>query len=448
MTAPETPRRHALDPWGHGVPQHAVGKGRYRQEPTKISQFLPAAAVAGGALLGIGVLGLGLGPLLGGGDQHADAQTEPLTSQTVIMELTLSEPEAQILNVARTTCDNLNLGALDGATIDAAAQEALAAYQHLQASITEVSHVSEQALVLEGVPGDVVDAYRSHEIPMRKLVAAAQSVTRLDRSSDPEPAAETLDEVALPKVTAPLSEDSVAQLKDATERLDQAVQVLPVEDRVAVAGEGSVDPASLTDEELERVLAVADVPSFRVEQQKRFAASLPDMSAMTNGYIDESLLCPIPWADPYYRVLCVGLPSLVALNEEFKASFGHDLAIQSAYRSYEDQVQVHAASPDMTTLPGTSNHSWGLAIDFDIDNYRSYDNPEVAWLVENGPRFGWRNPTLEAFETAAQEPWHFEFGTSYPAVPGGGFNGPTPEVEYVISLPQGSRTQTLLSEMG
>ncbi len=440
--------RHA-QPGPRGVlPQHAIGQGRHRNSPKRSLPVGPITATAGAVVVGMGVVGLSLNLLSGGTEPAVSAglaEVHSSAAHTVVMEVALPEQEAQILNVARSTCESLNLGALDGATIDEAAEEAIAAYQALQATVSQASRVAERAVVLEGVPDEVLESYLSHDIPMRKLVAAADSVTAAEAPEEEIPLLPMSDVLEVPKVTSPLDEDSVEQLRDGTQRLDQALQVLPVEDRIAVLGEEAVDPATLTDEEIDRVLASGEVHSFRVEKQRRFAASLPDMSQMENGRIDDSMLCPIPWVSPYYRVLCVSLEPLVSLNEEFRAHFGYDLPIQSAYRSYDDQVSAHQAAPMMTTLPGTSNHSWGLAVDFDIDNYRSYDDPHVQWLVENGPRFGWRNPTLEAFGTSSEEPWHFEFGTTYPHLEGGGFNGPTPEVEYVIRMPEGWETKTLLS---
>lgn len=433
---------------GSGLPQHAIGLGRHRQVPPRSLPVGPITAAAGALVVGVGAVGLGMSLLAGSAGPAVSASAidgGSSSAHTVVMEVTLPEQEAQILNVARSTCDSLNVSALDEVSVEEAAEEAMAAYQDLQEHVSKASHISERAVVLEGVPDAVLDSYLDDEIPIRKLLAAAESVDAVDVSEGEQVLPPIADVLEVPKVTAPLGQDSVEQLRDGTQRLDKALQVLPVEDRIAIIGENAVDPATLTDEEIDRVLAAGEVHSVRLEKERRFAASLPDMSQMENGRIDDSMLCSIPWVSPYYRILCVALPSLEALNEEFKANFGYDVPIQSAYRSYDEQVQVHQVAPTMTTLPGTSNHSWGLAVDFDIDNYRSYDDPRVQWLVENGPRFGWRNPTLEAFETSSEEPWHFEFGTTYPHLEGGGFNGPTPEVEYVITLPEGWQTKTLLS---
>ncbi|WP_099331737.1 M15 family metallopeptidase [Actinomyces minihominis] len=276
-------------------------------------------------------------------------------------------------------------------------------------------------------------------------VAALLSVPVVRGTSmEPEP-----DYVA--RETTSAQEALRSQKAAAQKRFEEDVEAflasLPAPRRIALLGESSVDPADLTDGELNELLEAGAGPTFRVESDRRLAASLPDLSDLENGRIPDEMLCPVPWPNRYeYRVLCVALPNLVRLNEAFNAEFGRNLPVQSGYRSFEQQQLVHQNSPTMTTLPGASNHSWGLAVDFDIDNYTSYDLPEVKWLVENAPSYGWRNPTHEAFATSREEPWHFEFGTVYPELEGEGFNGPQPEVKYLFKLPEGWRTRTIYSE--
>lgn len=54
-------------------------------------------------------------------------------------------------------------------------------------------------------------------------------------------------------------------------------------------------------------------------------------------------------------------------------------------------------------VPGTSNHGWGLAIDFSerrLGVERPLSNKSIAWLTKNGPSFGWWN-------TVKSENWHW-----------------------------------------
>ena len=62
-------------------------------------------------------------------------------------------------------------------------------------------------------------------------------------------------------------------------------------------------------------------------------------------------------------------------------------------------------------VPGTSNHGWGRAIDFDGRGERilsCYDK-EFHWLKANAYRFGWIHPSWAHCGRDTQEPWHWEF---------------------------------------
>lgn len=418
-------------------PEHAAGVGRHRcSSKVKPRARLGVAGAAAVAVLAVAVA-VGIGP-------HSVPESTA-GPQRVVVELQAPPDQMLAIAAARTTCDSLNPGLRLGSGNSTARAAAADALVTLQDALNEVTAATETVFVLEGVPEPVVKSYEDREISLRKLFASAEEVkTTSKQSIENEVAEESEGLVAVPKVMAPLKTPATQLLDEAAKQLDEAVAKLPVADRVSVLGADAIDPTALTDEELDEAIAADPAPSFEIEKERRFAAALPDLSEAENGRIDESLLCPIPWA-PDYRLLCVSVDKLEQLNERFKANFGHDLPVQSAYRSYEEQVAAHEAAPYMTTLPGSSNHSWGLALDFDIDAYDTYDHPEVVWLVENAPAYGWRNPTLESFGTAAAEPWHFEFATTYPDSADGGFHGPTPEVEYQIRLPDGARPQTLLS---
>jgi hypothetical protein len=73
-----------------------------------------------------------------------------------------------------------------------------------------------------------------------------------------------------------------------------------------------------------------------------------------------------------------------------------------------------------TAKPGTSNHGWGRAIDVvDTTTRKAHilncSDPQFAWLLENGERFGWVLPRWARCGARSQEPWHFEWaGISVP----------------------------------
>lgn len=98
-----------------------------------------------------------------------------------------------------------------------------------------------------------------------------------------------------------------------------------------------------------------------------------------------------------------------------------------SYRTYNQQVSLFKRRYDNTkrntrhefwqgknwwlkpkvagaAVPGTSNHGWGLAVDFARKNpvglIRPLDTRTLAWLAANGPKFGWWN-------TVQSENWHW-----------------------------------------
>jgi hypothetical protein len=94
-------------------------------------------------------------------------------------------------------------------------------------------------------------------------------------------------------------------------------------------------------------------------------------------------------------------------------SDGIQFKINSAYRTYDDQVRVKKAYGDIAAIPGTSNHGFGLAVDFATLNSSriSPQDPQYKWLVENGESFNFRrlNPKTR---DESWESWHWEYQIS------------------------------------
>lgn len=131
---------------------------------------------------------------------------------------------------------------------------------------------------------------------------------------------------------------------------------------------------------------------------------------------------------------------------------GVRLSATGTYRSYDAQVNLFKRRYDNTprntrhefwqgqnwwlkpkvagaAVPGTSNHGWGLAVDFSVRNLLGQEKPlnaaAIAWLTENGPKFGWWN-------TTHSENWHWCWclgdGPMPPAVLAEEGNYPNPPV--------------------
>ena len=117
-----------------------------------------------------------------------------------------------------------------------------------------------------------------------------------------------------------------------------------------------------------------------------------------------------------------------ALFRAFAAATGkQDVNITSAYRSYDEQQAVYAASvaengeahaASYVTQPGCSEHHTGLAVDltrYDVRTGHSFDftgEGEYGWIHTHGPEYGVvmrYAADKEAITGIAQESWHLRY---------------------------------------
>lgn len=128
-----------------------------------------------------------------------------------------------------------------------------------------------------------------------------------------------------------------------------------------------------------------------------------------NGKIPTSQLCAVPMAwnashsfAPGYtkntqRYLnCDALAGLTSLENAFRTQFGYWATIDLTYRSYAEQVYwYNTLGYPRAALPGTSNHGYGVALDFEEDDAPdtfSWGYPGNVWLQQNAGTFGFNNP--------------------------------------------------------
>lgn len=127
------------------------------------------------------------------------------------------------------------------------------------------------------------------------------------------------------------------------------------------------------------------------------AAAKPVGAAYRNGELPDEVLVPI--ADGHRLVR----PAAEAFGrlEEAALEAGFTLQVNSAYRTYDEQVamveQYGLLSEGGTAAePGTSEHGWGTAVDLTLDG------EQLAWFEANAGRFGFQ-------ATVAGEPWHWNY---------------------------------------
>lgn len=126
-----------------------------------------------------------------------------------------------------------------------------------------------------------------------------------------------------------------------------------------------------------------------------------------NGMLDPSTLCPLDDA-PGHALRPDAAAAFNAMNAAREAEGLGPLCVGDSYRSYSAQVQVFASKPHLAAVPGSSNHGWGVAVDFSC-GVQTFGSPEHQWMQANAGRFGWFHPDWAQAGGSRPEAWHWEF---------------------------------------
>ena len=207
---------------------------------------------------------------------------------------------------------------------------------------------------------------------------------------------------AVPSDLEEIAEIGIDIANNATERVVNAISELELPIPV-------MEPRSLTSEEFVAVL-IAEAQADGARLHATYAYSL---EGQANGRIPESMLQTLTWA-PTQMLRPDAATQLERLNEAYRLEFGTDLPITSTYRSFAGQMRARARSGAWAATPGTSNHGWGVAVDF-TGGINRFGTPQHRWMQENAPAFGWVHPDWAQRGGRLPEPWHWEFwGTPDP----------------------------------
>lgn len=120
--------------------------------------------------------------------------------------------------------------------------------------------------------------------------------------------------------------------------------------------------------------------------------------------------------------------AVVGLASAMQAAGAGTLTLESTYRSYQDQVAIHAkdvakfglvAGENLAARPGYSEHQTGLAMDVSAVGQEQCrirvcfaSTTAGKWLAQNAYKFGFilRYPDGKTAVTGYQfEPWHFRY---------------------------------------
>lgn len=126
------------------------------------------------------------------------------------------------------------------------------------------------------------------------------------------------------------------------------------------------------------------------------------VSSYSNGFLPSSALCPIGVGAHALRA------DAAAAFQAMNAAYGNQLCVTDSYRSYAGQVDVFARKPNLAAVPGTSNHGWGVAVDF-CGGIEQFGAPAHQWMQANARQFGWTHPSWAEPGGSRPEPWHWEY---------------------------------------
>lgn len=137
-----------------------------------------------------------------------------------------------------------------------------------------------------------------------------------------------------------------------------------------------------------------------------------------NGKYSAELLGSV---DTKYSTAGVILTDLVSdynnLAKAFYEKFKTKLPLGQGYRPYEEQSQIYhnpakvnAKGQKLGAVPGTSNHGWGVAFDWnttDKNGVKGFNSETYKWMLANAPTYNFENPSWAVEGGSKEEPWHF-----------------------------------------
>lgn len=183
------------------------------------------------------------------------------------------------------------------------------------------------------------------------------------------------------------------------------------------------------EDEIETVIAInLDLDKTPYEDATVVSSFSTDMIVNKYHYLKEDFapsdLTTIPTEYASEKGMQCSRLALNAFIQMYKAAEkeGYELVINSAYRSYQDQIDIQNTYLEAygqsyvdkyVAKPGFSEHQTGLAFDVGSRNSRIFANSkEYTWMLENAYRYGFILRFDERYEDLTgfrSEPWHFRY---------------------------------------
>jgi len=114
-------------------------------------------------------------------------------------------------------------------------------------------------------------------------------------------------------------------------------------------------------------------------------------AVIDNGQMPTELLTQVDsrYAHPATYLLPEVADDFNRMAKAFFEHFGTKFPITETYRTYATQVSLKGRKPRLAATPGTSNHGWGVAIDWGAHGFTT---DAYKWQLENGHKYNWINP--------------------------------------------------------
>jgi hypothetical protein len=131
------------------------------------------------------------------------------------------------------------------------------------------------------------------------------------------------------------------------------------------------------------------------------------ITSMSNGNVPSANLCTL-W-DGEEKLRADAAVALAKMNVAYRKRFGHDMVIIDGYRTLSEQYAMKESRGGYAAAPGTSEHGWGIAVDFG-DGASSRSSLAYQWLRANAADYGWYNPAwAQPGGSGPNEPWHWQY---------------------------------------
>lgn len=220
---------------------------------------------------------------------------------------------------------------------------------------------------------------------------------------------------------------------------DNQLEWKQVEPYLTINGRLIEDLPQYVESDLEPVEAVMNISysiidsrnssdrTYFLEEPSNTALLIKKGFSISKDYVPEDLVeVNIPTATTNNKMRSDAAKALEAMYEDAKKE-GLTLAVNSAYRSYEEQQKIYdeyfriydeVTAASLVAVPGTSEHQLGLSVDLTsqsvIDGQYGVfgSTPEYQWVIKNAHKYGFilRYPSDKIEITGiANEPWHYRY---------------------------------------